>query len=52
MTSRFQFIKYLQSCCSLLYYICTYTYLSKGIPALIVGIAVGVAHDGYGNENK
>ena len=33
--------------CSLLH--CVFI---TGIPALIVGITVGVAHDGYGNTNK
>ena len=28
-----------------------YVYNPKGTPILIVGIAVGIAHDGYGNED-
>ena len=34
------------------YYLCTYVYIiAKGTPLLIVGIAVGIAHDEYGNED-
>ena len=31
-------------------YIASYNIIYKGVPVIVVGTAVGIAHDDYGNE--